>query len=223
LGITALATGSIVVPVIIHFIFNMSALVLINVAEIETLGQPIWIPAGILVPALLIFGLTLGHYLRKIAALPEQQLPAPPQPDSTLVVDLPSESDSLAKIPPERRRLGWLAVGCAIVLGTLVILSLFAISLYNIYSREIHASWIETMEQEVIRLTPQSEKDRVEEAFQALSTINETSGLNLTQIGRLNWIYLEASSDGAFSRDEVDALLTEIRAIAQSKMPVRRL
>jgi hypothetical protein len=102
-------------------------------------------------------------------------------------------------------------------------LSLFAISLYNIYSREIHASWIETMEQEVIRLTPQSEKDRVEEAFQALSTINETSGLNLTQIGRLNWIYLEASSDGAFSRDEVDALLTEIRAIAQSKMPVRRL
>ncbi len=223
LGITALATGSIVVPIIIHFIFNMSALVMLNLADIETLGQPIWIPPGILVPALLIFGMTLGYYVRKIADIPEPQPPLPSRPDTPFVLDLESESDSMAQIPRERRRLGWLAVGCAVIVGTLVILSLFAVSLYNIYSREIHASWIETMQMEVARLTPQSERDRVEEGFAALSAVNERGTLNLTQIGRLNWIYIEASSDGEISGDEVDRLLAEIRSIVETESSVKRL
>ena len=223
LGITALATGSIVVPVIIHFIFNMSALVMLNVADIETFGQPIWIPSGILVPALLIFGMTLGYYVRKITDLPETQPSLPSRPETPLVLDLPAESHSMARVPAERRRLGWLAVGCAVSVGTLIILSLFAVSLYNIYSREIHASWIETMQLEVVRLTPESERTRVEEGFAALSTVNEKGSLNLSQIGRLNWIYIEASSDGKISRDEVDALLTEIRSIAESESSVKQL
>ena len=223
LGITALATGSIVVPVIIHFIFNMSALVMLNVADIETFGQPIWIPSGILVPALLIFGMTLGYYVRKITDLPETQPSLPSRPETPLVLDLPAESHSMARVPAERRRLGWLAVGCAVSVGTLIILSLFAVSLYNIYSREIHASWIETMQLEVVRLTPESERTRVEEGFAALSTVNEKGSLNLSQIGRLNWIYIEASSDGEISRDEVDALLTEIRSIAESESSVKQL
>ncbi len=223
LGITALATGSIVVPIIIHFIFNMSALVMLNLADIETLGQPIWIPSGILVPALLIFGMTLGYYVRKIADIPEPHPPLPPRPATPFVLDSPSESDSMAQIPVERRRLGWLAVGCAVIVGTLVILSLFAVSLYNIYSREIHASWIETMQMEVVRLTPQSERVRVEEGFEALSAVNERGTLDLSQIGRLNWIYIEASSDGEISKDEVDTLLAEIRSIVEAESSVKHL
>ena len=223
LGITALATESIVVPVIIHFIFNMSALVMLNVADVETLGQPIWIPSGILVPALLIFGMTLGYYVRKIADLPEQQPSLPTQTGTPFVMDLPSESDSMARVPAERRRLGWLAVGCAIIVGTLIILSLFAVSLYNIYSREIHASWIETIQLEIVRLTPESERTRVEEGFVALSTVNERGTLSLSQIGRLNWIYIEASSDGKISSDEVDTLLAEIRSIVQNESSVKHL
>ncbi|HEY7820981.1 MAG TPA: CPBP family intramembrane glutamic endopeptidase, partial [Vicinamibacteria bacterium] len=44
LGLTALSTRSIVVPVVVHFVNNASALALVNLAGLETLGDPIWIP-----------------------------------------------------------------------------------------------------------------------------------------------------------------------------------
>jgi membrane protease YdiL (CAAX protease family) len=68
LGVTALATGSIVVPVVIHFLNNASALALLNLAGLETLGDPVWIPPGILVPAVAIFVLSLGYYARRLVA-----------------------------------------------------------------------------------------------------------------------------------------------------------
>ena len=107
---------------------------------------------------------------------------------------MPSSQDHLATVSPQRRRLGWLAVGCAVVGGTVVILSLFSFSIYHTYSRELHASWIRTMKQEVLGAIPPTERSRVEEGFDALASANEAGRLSLSQIGRLNWIYVEASS-----------------------------
>jgi membrane protease YdiL (CAAX protease family) len=66
LGLTALSTRSIVVPVLIHFLYNSSALVLVNLAGLETLGDPIWIPPEILLPAIAIFVLCLIYYSRRL-------------------------------------------------------------------------------------------------------------------------------------------------------------
>ena len=68
LGLTALATRSIVVPVVIHFLNNASAMALVNLAGLETLGDPVWIPPGILIPAVAIFVLCLSYYARRLLA-----------------------------------------------------------------------------------------------------------------------------------------------------------
>ncbi|HJS73663.1 MAG TPA: type II CAAX endopeptidase family protein [Vicinamibacteria bacterium] len=66
LGLTALSTRSIVVPVVIHFLNNASALALVNLAGLETLGDPIWIPPEILLPAIAIFTLSVLYYSRRL-------------------------------------------------------------------------------------------------------------------------------------------------------------
>jgi membrane protease YdiL (CAAX protease family) len=68
LGLTALATRSIVVPVVIHFLNNVAALALVNLAGLETLGDPVWIPPEILFPAVAIFVLCLIYYARRLLA-----------------------------------------------------------------------------------------------------------------------------------------------------------
>ena len=68
LGLTALATGSIVVPVVIHFLNNVAALALVNLAGLETLGDPVWIPPEILLPAVAIFVLCMIYYARRLFA-----------------------------------------------------------------------------------------------------------------------------------------------------------
>ncbi len=66
LGLTALSTRSVVVPVVIHFVNNASALALVNLAGLETLGDPVWIPAEILLPAMTIFALCVFYYSRRL-------------------------------------------------------------------------------------------------------------------------------------------------------------
>jgi membrane protease YdiL (CAAX protease family) len=66
LGIAAAASRSIVVPTVIHFLNNTTALVLLNLAELETLTDPVWIPAKILVPAIVVFVLSLAHYWSRL-------------------------------------------------------------------------------------------------------------------------------------------------------------
>jgi len=68
LGLTALATRSIAVPVVIHFLNNVSALALVNLAGLETLADPVWIPAVILLPAVAIFVLSVIYYARRLLA-----------------------------------------------------------------------------------------------------------------------------------------------------------
>jgi membrane protease YdiL (CAAX protease family) len=66
LGISAMASRSIVVPVVVHFLNNTAALVLVNLAGLETLTDPVWVPAKILLPAILVFALALAYYWRRL-------------------------------------------------------------------------------------------------------------------------------------------------------------
>ena len=66
LGLAAMATRSILVPISIHLFHNIAALLLFNLTDIETLGDPLWIPAGILVPAAGILAIGVFIYLRDL-------------------------------------------------------------------------------------------------------------------------------------------------------------
>jgi membrane protease YdiL (CAAX protease family) len=68
LGLTALSTRSIVVPAVVHFLNNASALALVNLTGLETLGDPVWIPPSILLPALAVFVLSVLYYTRRLLA-----------------------------------------------------------------------------------------------------------------------------------------------------------
>lgn len=68
LGLTALASRSILVPAVIHFLNNAAALALLNLTGLETLGDPVWVPPAILLPAIAIFALSLAYYTRRLRA-----------------------------------------------------------------------------------------------------------------------------------------------------------
>jgi hypothetical protein len=133
--------------------------------------------------------------------------------------------DALSAISPERRRLGWLAVGCAVVVGTVVILGLFSYSIYQSHSRQNQAMLIEDMKENVLASLPPSERQRmrVEEGFDALTAANEAGRLGLLQMGRVYGVYLQASSDGSITIDEVEVLLEEIYAIVGESPTKKRL
>jgi membrane protease YdiL (CAAX protease family) len=228
LGTIALATESILIPMVVHFIYNVSAVALLSLYDVETLGRPVWIPPGILIPALLIFGLTFGYFVRKAAEAPSPQQPslplAPPAPPDSM--DVTPAPLGLAAVAPQRRRLGWLVVGCAAAGGTLLILSLFSYTVYQAHSPTILASMVETMQQDVLRsLSPgaSSRAAGVEEEFDALAEVARNGRLGLMQLGRLNWTLAKARSDGLVSMEEIDAIVEEIRSLVRGGTPVRRL
>ena len=72
LGTAAVATGSLAVPILIHLLNNLTALALVNLTGVETLGRPVWVPLPILLPALAVFALLMRHYLRRISKQPEE-------------------------------------------------------------------------------------------------------------------------------------------------------
>jgi membrane protease YdiL (CAAX protease family) len=224
LGVVAIATGSIVVPIVVHLIFNMSALALLNLAGIETLGRPVWVPAGILVPALLIFGLTLGYFVKKMPAPAQPELPAGSNAPFRYP-EIEPPQDSFAAIPPEKRRLGWLAVGCAVVLGTVVLLGLFFGLHYMGHSKDNYTVLIEDMKQDVLASLPPtaSQRQRVEQRFEALAAANEAGRLGLLDMGRIYGVYLQSNSDGSITLDEIETLLDEIDAVIEVNPPPRRL
>jgi len=241
LGLTAAATGSIVIPILLHFIYNTSAVALVSLTDIDTLGKPVWVPAEILIPSLLIFGLIIGYFIRKAASLPGTPETESPSPDTPVAFSLPSQPEvepfpsippleenqkSFTPISPGRRRLGWLAVGCASALGTVVIVGLFTYSIFITRSRALYDSMITTMKQEVLQSIPPSARRRtrqIEDRFDELVALNRAGHLDLLKMGRLNWIYVRAISDGTISEEEMERLLEEIVNILREATPVRRL
>ncbi|MGH9323494.1 MAG: lysostaphin resistance A-like protein [Vicinamibacteria bacterium] len=229
LGFLALATRSIVVPILVHFLNNASALALVNLADLETLGDPVWIPPEILIPALAIFVLTMSYYARKLS--PETSPPAPA--GEVPVVEArpgghgrPSYAEELASVPPRRRRLGWLILIAAVLVGSSVLMGLFVYSLYVSHPQAVQATLIQALSEESRHRLDPDASDRAEDlagAFDALSAVNDAGSLSLRHLFRVARSYAETSADGSIDSEEVDTLLASIKEAIGSSTSPRRL
>jgi hypothetical protein len=137
----------------------------------------------------------------------------------------PTFSQELESVPGLRRRLGWLVIAAAIVLGTSVLLVLFFYSLYMSNPPAMQATCIEALSRKAaLQLDPDA-KDRAAElhdAFRALSAANGEGNLAWHQLWALGRIYLESGADGTIDSEEVDTLIEGIReAVLEASSPRR--
>ena len=228
LGFVALATRSILVPIVVHFTHNVAGLLLINIADLDTLGEPLWIPPATLLPALAIFGLTCAYYFRRMDPEPNLPLKSEGHAESPARLDVPrssvSLSQELASVPRDKRRLGWLVVGASIVLGVVVLMSLFAASVYSMYPTRIHESVIQGLKiQSEQQLTATEDGARLAAAFDALSALNEDGNLGWRDLFGVLRIYVQLSTDGRLDPPEADELTEAIRDLAIAKTRPRSL
>jgi membrane protease YdiL (CAAX protease family) len=77
LGLATVATSSLAVPILVHFLNNLTALALVNLTGVETLGRPVWVPLPLLLPALLVFALVMRHYLQRLSRAATGVPPSP--------------------------------------------------------------------------------------------------------------------------------------------------
>jgi membrane protease YdiL (CAAX protease family) len=235
LGFVAVATGSIVVPILIHFINNAAALALVNWTDLETLGDPVWIPAQILVPASLIFVLTMAFFARRaLATLPlaEEREAARVHPPEARdegwrdVFRAPPLSEELASVPKEKRRLGWLVVGAGVLLGVSVLLGLSVYSLYLTQSQAVHEAIIDALHQTCRdRLAPEAfdRSSELETAFESLAAVNDTGSLSFSSLFDIFSLTASISADGSVETEEVDVLVERIRETVRAASVPRRL
>lgn len=233
LGIVALSTRSIVVPIIVHFLNNVAALALLNLAGLETLAEPVWIPPTILLPAIAIFVITMGYYSKRlleevVAARDTARPPAPPprEEPSFRPRRWPSLGEELASVPPHRRRLGWIVVVFAVAIGASVLGGGFAWSIYLVFPKDVHASFLEALEQESERHIAPDAQGRVQEleaAFDTLEAVNAAGSLTGGDVWEVTLAYARATTDGVIDAAELDALVAEIQRIVRDRTRPRRL
>jgi membrane protease YdiL (CAAX protease family) len=235
LGVTALATRSVLVPAVIHFVNNAAALALVNLAGLETLGDPVWIPPSILLPAVAIFALSMGYYGRRLLRRPEEgdlSPPAPRDPDPGEDRGIfrsaanPSFVEELESVPRGRRRLGFLVIAAAVLVGSTVLLALFASSLYMSNPQGVQATFLSALSQETLsRLDPDAmaRSEELETAFDALSAANDAGGLGWRQLFRVARVYASTSADGTIDSGDVDILLEALREAVRGAISPRRL
>jgi membrane protease YdiL (CAAX protease family) len=235
LGVTALATRSVLVPAVIHFVNNAAALALVNLAGLETLGDPVWIPPSILLPAVAIFALSMGYYGRRLLRRPVEEDLSPPTPrdpdpgeDRGIFLSAANLSfaEELQSVPRGRRRLGFLVIAAAILVGSTVLLALFASSLYMSNPQGAQATFLSALSQETLsRLDPDAmaRSEELETAFDALSAANDAGGLGWRQLFRVARVYASTSADGTIDSGDVDILLEALREAVTGTIAPRRL
>jgi membrane protease YdiL (CAAX protease family) len=249
LGFTALATRSIVVPILIHFVNNLYVLALVNLAHLETLGDPVWIPPEILLPAVAIFVLTMAYYGRHLASPPAPASTASSivtrgdgseremergewgerGADSTNAPTLrrhPTLSEELATIPGPRRRLGWAVVVLAILLGSSVLLGLFFWIAYRARPESIQKPFIQAMSQDALeRLAPEARgrEGDISSSFRALEAVSDSGRLDESHLWDVLRVYAESVADGSVDSAEAEILVTAIRRAVAGATSPRRL
>lgn len=137
----------------------------------------------------------------------------------------PSFSQELESVPRGRRRLGWLVVAAAIVLGTSVLLLLFFSSIYMSNPPAMQATFIEALSQETrSRLDPQAmeRSEELDATFASLSAANDAGSLGWRQLFRVARVYATASADGTIDSGDVDSLLEAVRAATTGAISPRR-
>ncbi|HXV63247.1 MAG TPA: type II CAAX endopeptidase family protein [Vicinamibacteria bacterium] len=228
LGVAAMSSRSLVVPVAIHFTNNLSALALVNLADLETLGDPVWIPGSILLPALAVFALCATYFLRKLPPAPARK-PVVPRRSTDDVASLAAGSsitDALASVPGLRRRLGWLVVGAALAIGVTILTGLFFFTVYAAYPQSVQGRIIEFLGRTCTeRLTPEAHHRGRElaVAFDVLASSNENGALAPSQLGKVIVACARVSADQELHDPEVDELLAVIREAAGLTDAPRRL
>jgi hypothetical protein len=227
LGITAVATESILIPIVIHAVHNTASILLLNLADMESLGQPVWVPPQILIPAVLIFVIALVYYLRRTPEPEPHNVPSFPPPASAPSHDVPPARlvDTYRAAPVlKRKALGWLVVVSAALGGFLVVIGLFLMSL--LYSPQARRQPIRDMQEDLLDALPPSAEllaSRVRQEFDAFLDFNESGNLRVTEFLRLVWIYSAARSDGTISEEEIEDILSRIRLILGENVRVRHL
>jgi membrane protease YdiL (CAAX protease family) len=223
LGFAALASRSIVVPILIHLLHNAAALALVNFTDLGTLGEPTWIPDTILLPAILIFALTIVFFAWRLAGEPTVAAEAVEAPPPSRVS---SVSQELASISEGRRRLGWLVVAAAVILGASALLLLFGYTIYMTRPETLHAAVVERLAIECrARLAPEASPraGELDRAFDSLASLNERGGLTFQRLWKIGSAYFEVSADGTIDANEVDRVLDAIGEAAEGTIRPRRL
>ncbi len=233
LGFVAMATRSIVIPILVHFANNVLQLLLLNLAGLETLGDPIWIPPTILIPALVMFALTWGYYMRRLGPEPEpeptsERAADPPAPRRPLAIHHapPPLSEELAIVSASRRRLGWIVVAGAVLCGVVVLFALFSWSIYLVDPQRAHSRGLEVLEGQITaKLEPsaQAKQSQIESAFQALSILNESGQMGWRDLATVALSYRELSADGGLDANDADVLVTSIQDLVMDRTRPRAL
>ena len=224
LGLAAMATRSILVPISIHLFHNIAALLLFNLTDIETLGDPLWIPSGILVPAAGILAIGVFVYLRDLreasGAKPAESVPdAPPEPW------LPSPppgalsiGEDLREVPPNSRRLGFVFVALSMIAGLFIAVGLFVYLGYLTNPGPQRAAAIESLRQiahESLAEEAAAREAEIDAAFETLTELNREGRVGFRHIWRAARVVAAATADGEFGNRDVESLLMAVGGIHQ--------
>ncbi len=243
LGIAAAATGSILVPISIHFFHNTAALLLFNLGELDTLGEPLWTPAGILIPAILILAIGVGRWMGRLRGQKTPTSPGPdsprdrapdPSPDSSPdssddPPDLPRPppyalaiGEDLKQTPTRRRRLGLVVLATATAGGVFLSLGLFLFLGYVVDPETRRAAAIAQLRQvshEALGEGAAARGDEIDAAFDTLGDLNRDGRLRLPHIFRTTRAIAGAIRDGEFGEGDVEDLLTVVGGIRGESPP----
>ena len=224
LGLAAMATRSILVPISIHLFHNIAALLLFNLTDIETLGDPLWIPSGILVPAAGILAIGVFVYLRDLreasGAKPAESVPdAPPEPW------LPSPPpgalsirEDLQGVPASSRRLGFVFLALSMIAGLFIAVGLFVYLGYLTNPGPQRAAAIESLRQiahESLAEEAAAREAEIDAAFETLTELNREGRVGFRHIWRAARVVAAATADGEFGNRDVESLLMAVGGIHQ--------
>ncbi len=126
---------------------------------------------------------------------------------------------------PGRRRLGYLVIAGAILLGTSVLLLFFFSSLYMSNPQAAEAAILEALSRSISGQLDPDAMDRAEEigdAFRMLSTASQASALGWRELWALTRVTAETSADGTIDSTDVDTLIAALRAAATRGTAPRR-
>lgn len=224
LGLAAMATRSILIPISIHLVHNVAALLLFNLTDIETLGDPLWIPSGILVPAVGILAIGVFVYLRELRgnapeaaaasvpdAPPETWLPAPP-PGALSI------GEDLRGVRPASRRLGFVFLALSMIAGLLIAIGLFVYLGYLTNPGPQRAAAIQSLRQiahESLAEEAAPRREEIDAAFETLTELNREGRVGFRHVWRAIRVVAAATADGEFGNRDVEALLMAVGGIHQ--------
>lgn len=232
LALAAAATGSILVPIAIHFFHNLAALLLYNLGGVETLADPVWVPPGILLPAVAILAIVGASHLRRLAAARAEEkagetagakkgepapraLPEAPNPPPGAL----AFGRELASVGPTRRRLGFLVLGLSMLGGIGVVGGLFSSLGYLADPGPQRAAAIESLRnlsREALAPEAAARGGEIDAAFETLAELSREDRVGIREIWRTAKVVAAATADGVFGDGDVEDLLMTVGAIRRA-------